>query len=136
MSSFFYMALTFICFILGAAFLRSLRISLSSILRCLSGSSISLMRSFNSLRLRSRSSAARSAKEKKKIVKIWCCAFLQLWVRDKKSWKCYRFHFTRKTISKKVVKIALNNFHLTRKRSWKSRENARFLLHFSRGKNG
>jgi len=65
MSSFFYMALTFICFILGAAFLRSLRISLSSILRCLSGSSISLMRSFNSLRLRSRSSAARSAKEKK-----------------------------------------------------------------------
>ena len=62
---FFYMALTFICFILGAAFLRSLRISLSSIFPCLSGSSISLMRSFNSLRLRSRSSAARSAKEKK-----------------------------------------------------------------------
>ena len=51
-----HIALTFNCFILGAAFLRSLLSSLASILRCLSGSSISLMRSFNSRRFLSRSS--------------------------------------------------------------------------------
>ena len=57
-----HIALTFNCFIFGAFLFFSLLFSLSSILRCLSGSSISRMRSLSSRRLRSRSSCARSAR--------------------------------------------------------------------------
>ena len=56
-----YMAFTFSCFILGAAFFRSRRSSRSSSLRCRSGSSISLIRSLISRLFLSRSSWARSA---------------------------------------------------------------------------
>ena len=147
---FVYIALTFICFIFGAAFLRSLRISLSSILRCLSGSSISLMRSFNSLRLRSRSSAARSAKEKKKswkkiskkkIVNFYnfefaiknrenVTGFISREKQFRKSREnCFKqFSFNEKTVVKKSWKCKIFTSLFTRKKWLKNRKNAAVLF--------